>query len=179
VSDIIRLSASALAERLAAREISSVEATRAHLERIESVDPDVHAFLHVAGDAALATAARIDERRSAGDRLGPLAGVPIAVKDVLATKDMPSTSGSKILEGWIPPYDATVVRKLRESDLVPLGKTNMDEFAMGSSTEHSAYGPTHNPWDLERIPGGSGGGSAAAVSAFEATRADRSVSRLP
>jgi aspartyl-tRNA(Asn)/glutamyl-tRNA(Gln) amidotransferase subunit A len=168
VSDIIRLSASALAERLAAREISSVEATRAHLERIESVDPDVHAFLHIAGDAALATAARIDERRSAGDRLGPLAGVPIAVKDVLATKDMPSTSGSKILEGWIPPYDATVVRKLRESDLVPLGKTNMDEFAMGSSTEHSAYGPTHNPWDLERIPGGSGGGSAAAVSAFEA-----------
>ena len=87
---------------------------------------------------------------------------------MLATKDMPSTSGSKILEGWLPPYDATVVRKLREADLVPLGKTNMDEFAMGSSTEHSAYGPTRNPWDLERIPGGSGGGSAAAVSAFEA-----------
>ncbi|NEN06650.1 Asp-tRNA(Asn)/Glu-tRNA(Gln) amidotransferase subunit GatA [Diaminobutyricibacter tongyongensis] len=168
MTDLTRLSASTLADLLATRDISSVEATRAHLDRIEAVDEDVHAFLHVAGDAALATAADIDARRAAGARLSPLAGVPIAIKDVLATKDMPSTSGSKILEGWLPPYDATVVRKLREADLVPLGKTNMDEFAMGSSTEHSAYGPTRNPWDLERIPGGSGGGSAAAVSAFEA-----------
>ena len=168
MTDLTRLSAAALADLLRSGQVSSVEATRAHLERIEAVDADVHAFLHVAADKALRTAAEIDGRRAAGDRLGELAGVPIAIKDVLATRDMPSTSGSRILEGWIPPYDATVVRKLREADLVPLGKTNMDEFAMGSSTEHSAYGPTRNPWDLERIPGGSGGGSAAAVAAFEA-----------
>jgi aspartyl-tRNA(Asn)/glutamyl-tRNA(Gln) amidotransferase subunit A len=168
VSDLTRLPAYRLAELLASREISSVDATRAHLDRIAAVDADVHAFLHVAAEGALATAAAVDARRSAGDELGALAGVPIAIKDVLVTKDMPSTAGSRILEGWIPPYDATVVRKLREANLIPLGKTNMDEFAMGSSTEHSAYGPTHNPWDLERIPGGSGGGSAAAVAAFEA-----------
>jgi aspartyl-tRNA(Asn)/glutamyl-tRNA(Gln) amidotransferase subunit A len=168
MSDIIRQSAASLAERLAAGELSSVEVTQAHLDRIAAVDPDVHAFLHVAGESALRTAARVDAARAAGERLGPLAGVPVAIKDVLATNDMPSTSGSKILEGWVPPYDATVVRRLREANLIPLGKTNMDEFAMGSSTEHSAYGPTRNPWDLERIPGGSGGGSAAAVAAFEA-----------
>src|SRR6195952_1193343 len=168
MTDLTRLSASALAEKLAAREVSSVEAVRAHLDRIEAVDADVHAFLHVAGENAVRTAAEIDERRASGEPLGPLAGVPIAIKDVLCTIDMPSTAGSKILEGWVPPYDATVVRKLREAGLVPLGKTNMDEFAMGSSTEHSAYGPTHNPWDLDRIPGGSGGGSAAAVAAFMA-----------
>ncbi|MBW8870897.1 MAG: Asp-tRNA(Asn)/Glu-tRNA(Gln) amidotransferase GatCAB subunit A, partial [Leifsonia sp.] len=140
MTDLTRLSASDLAGKLAAGEVSSVEAVRAHLDRIEAVDADVHAFLHVASDNALRTAGEIDSRRAAGERLGALAGVPIAIKDVLATQDMPSTSGSKILEGWIPPYDATVVRKLREADLVPLGKTNMDEFAMGSSTEHSAYG---------------------------------------
>lgn len=166
--ELIRLSASELAGRLASGEVSSAEATKAHLDRIAAVDGAVHAFLHVAGERALADAAAIDRARAAGEPLGELAGVPIAVKDVLVTEGMPSTSGSKILEGWIPPYDATPVRKLREAGLVPLGKTNMDEFAMGSSTEHSAYGPTHNPWDLERIPGGSGGGSAAAVAAFEA-----------
>ncbi|GAA0999951.1 Asp-tRNA(Asn)/Glu-tRNA(Gln) amidotransferase subunit GatA [Subtercola frigoramans] len=166
--DLTRLTASALAEKLSSGDVSSLEATDAHLNRIAAVDRDVHAFLHVASEAARATAEAIDKRRAAGERLGPLAGVPIAIKDVLCTIDMPSTAGSKILQGWVPPYDATVVRKLRDADLVPLGKTNMDEFAMGSSTEHSAYGPTHNPWDLERIPGGSGGGSAAAVAAFEA-----------
>ncbi len=103
-----------------------------------------------------------------GEELGPLAGVPLAIKDVLVTTDMPSTSGSRILEGYMSPFDATVVARSRAAGLVPLGKTNMDEFAMGSSTEHSAYGPTRNPWDLDRIPGGSGGGSAAAVAAFEA-----------
>jgi aspartyl-tRNA(Asn)/glutamyl-tRNA(Gln) amidotransferase subunit A len=168
MTDLTRLSAAALSDLLSAGDVSSVDATQAHLDRIQAVDADVHAFLHVAGEKALATAAAIDARRASGEKLSPLAGVPIAIKDVLATNDMPSTSGSKILEGWLPPYDATVVRKLREADLVPLGKTNMDEFAMGSSTEHSAYGPTRNPWDLERIPGGSGGGSAAAVAAFEA-----------
>ena len=164
---LIRLSAEQLGAKLAAKEVSSVEVTQAHLDRIAAVDGDIHAFLHIS-QAALSTAADVDSRRLAGEKLGPLAGVPIAIKDVLCTLDMPSTAGSRILEGWVPPYDATVVRKLREAHLVPLGKTNMDEFAMGSSTEHSAFGPTHNPWDLERIPGGSGGGSAAAVAAFEA-----------
>ncbi|WP_373426982.1 Asp-tRNA(Asn)/Glu-tRNA(Gln) amidotransferase subunit GatA [Microbacterium sp. SORGH_AS_0888] len=161
------MTAADLAARIGAGDVSSVEATRAHLDRIEAVDGDIHAFLHVS-ENALAVAADIDARRSAGERLGELAGVPLAIKDVLVTTDMPSTSGSKILEGYMSPFDATVVAKARRAGLVPLGKTNMDEFAMGSSTEHSAYGPTRNPWDLERIPGGSGGGSAAAVAAFEA-----------
>ncbi|SDQ36742.1 aspartyl/glutamyl-tRNA(Asn/Gln) amidotransferase subunit A [Curtobacterium sp. UNCCL20] len=165
--DITKLSAAALADALVARDVSSVEATQAHLDRIQAVDGDVHAFLHV-NQNAIAAAKSIDSRRAAGDDLGPLAGVPIAVKDVLCTQDMPTTSGSKILEGWVPPYDATPVAKLRAAGLVLLGKTNMDEFAMGSTTEFSAYGPTHNPWDLDRIPGGSGGGSAAAVAAHEA-----------
>ncbi len=167
LNDLTRMSASDLASKLSSGDVSSVEATQAHLDRIAAVDGKVNAFLHVSADA-LANAKRIDERRAAGESLGELAGVPVAVKDVLCTIDMPTTAGSKILEGWVPPYDATTVAKLRTAGLIPLGKTNMDEFAMGSSTEHSAYGPTKNPWDLDRIPGGSGGGSAAAVSAFEA-----------
>ncbi|AZC14126.1 Asp-tRNA(Asn)/Glu-tRNA(Gln) amidotransferase subunit GatA [Microbacterium sp. ABRD28] len=165
--EIIRLTAADLASRLRSGEMSSVEATGAHLDRIREVDGDVHAFLHV-NDRALEVAEDIDRRRAAGEELGPLAGVPLAIKDVLVTTDMPSTSGSRILEGYMSPYDATVVARARAAGMVPLGKTNMDEFAMGSSTEHSAYGPTRNPWDLDRIPGGSGGGSAAAVAAFEA-----------
>ena len=167
-SDLTRLTAAEMADRLAAGDISSVELTRAHLERTAAVDGDIHAYLHVDADGALAAARDIDDRRAAGERLHTLAGVPIAVKDVMTTVGMPTTCGSKILEGWMPPYDATVVTRLREAGLPILGKTNMDEFAMGSSTEHSAYGPTRNPWDLERIPGGSGGGSAAVVASFQA-----------
>ena len=165
---LVRRDASELAALLSAGEVSAVELTRAHLDRIEAVDPTVRAFLHVAAERALAEADAVDRDRAAGQALPPLAGVPIAVKDVMATRDMPTTCGSRILAGWVPPYDATVVTRLREQRMVLLGKTNMDEFAMGSSTEHSAYGPTRNPWDTDRIPGGSGGGSAAAVAAFEA-----------
>jgi aspartyl-tRNA(Asn)/glutamyl-tRNA(Gln) amidotransferase subunit A len=168
VGDLIRLTAAETAAAMASGETSAAEVTDAHLARIEAVDPAVHAFLHVDADGARETARRVDARRGAGEQLGPLAGVPLALKDVIATEGIPTTCGSRMLEGWRPPYDATVVRRLREAGVVILGKTNMDEFAMGSSTEHSAFGPTHNPWDLDRIPGGSGGGSAAAVAAFEA-----------
>ena len=166
--DLTRLTAAALADLLTAGEVSSVEATSAHLDRIEAVDTDLHAFLHVDGAGALKRASEVDRLRADGHEVGALAGVPVAVKDVLCTIGMPSTAGSRILEGWMPPYDATVVARMRSANLILLGKTNMDEFAMGSSTEYSAFGPTRNPWDRERIPGGSGGGSAAAVGAFEA-----------
>jgi aspartyl-tRNA(Asn)/glutamyl-tRNA(Gln) amidotransferase subunit A len=167
-TDLTRRTAAELADALAAGDTTSVALTEAHLDRIAAVDGALHAFLQVDRDGALAQAEASDARRAAGSPASALDGVPIAVKDVLATRGLPTTCGSRILEGWVPPYDATVVRRLREAGLPILGKTNMDEFAMGSSTEHSAYGPTHNPWDLDRIPGGSGGGSAAAVAGFEA-----------
>jgi aspartyl-tRNA(Asn)/glutamyl-tRNA(Gln) amidotransferase subunit A len=167
-SDLTRLSAAAQATGLAGGDYSAEELTRAHLDRIGAVDGDLNAFLHVSEDEALGTARDVDARRAAGEQLHALAGVPVAVKDVVVTKGTPTTAGSKILEGWVPPYDATLVEKLRAARLPILGKTNMDEFAMGSSTENSAFGPTRNPWDRERIPGGSGGGSAAAVGAYEA-----------
>lgn len=168
-AEIVRLDAATLGEKIAAKELSSVEVTQAHLDQIAATDDSYRAFLHVAGDEALATAAEIDKSVAAGESLpSPLAGVPLALKDVFTTTDMPTTCGSKILEGWVSPYDATLTAKIRAAGIPILGKTNMDEFAMGSSTENSAYGPTRNPWDTERVPGGSGGGSAAALAAFQA-----------
>ncbi|MCS4485248.1 Asp-tRNA(Asn)/Glu-tRNA(Gln) amidotransferase subunit GatA [Gleimia sp. 6138-11-ORH1] len=159
-------SALELAQMMQNGELTSVELTKACLERIEKYDEQVNAFLHVDADGALATAKEVDELRAAGAELHPLAGVPIALKDNLVTRGMPTTCASKILAGWIPPYDAFVVKQIKAAKLPILGKTNLDEFAMGSSTEHSAFGYTRNPWNLECIPGGSGGGSAAAVAAF-------------
>ena len=165
---MIKNTAAQMSASLAKGEITSVELTKLHLDRIADVDPKVKAFLHVDGESALNQAAAVDADRASGKKLGPLAGIPLALKDVLAQQGVPTTAGSKILQGWKPPYDSTVVAKLKAAGVVILGKTNMDEFAMGSSTENSGYGPTFNPWDLTRTPGGSSGGSAAAVSAFEA-----------
>lgn len=164
MSDLIRKSAAELATLIKTKQASAVEVAQAHLDRIDEVDAKLHAFLHVDREGALASAQRVD----AGDVSSPLAGVPLGLKDVMCMQGIPTTAGSKILENWRPPYDATVTKRLKDAGVVILGKTNMDEFAMGSSTEHSAYGPTHNPWDLTRIPGGSGGGSAACLAAFEA-----------
>ena len=167
MSDLTRQSAATLASAIAQGEVTSEQVTAAHLDRIEQVDSRVHAFLFVDRETSLARARQVDQGIQQGRIASPLAGVPIALKDLLATKGIPTTCGSRILEGWRPPYNATIVDKLHSAGVVSFGKTNMDEFAMGSSTEHSGYGPTQNPWDLDRIPGGSGGGSAAAMASFE------------
>ncbi len=163
MSDLTSTDAAELGRLLSAGEVSSVEVTRAYLDRIASEDDALGAYLHVDGDAALRTAEQVDAARAGGTATGPLAGIPLALKDVVVTEGVPTTSGSKILEGWRPPYDATLAARLKNAGTVLLGKTNMDEFAMGSSTENSAYRVTRNPWDHDRIPGGSSGGSSAAV----------------
>ncbi|MGW6495963.1 Asp-tRNA(Asn)/Glu-tRNA(Gln) amidotransferase subunit GatA [Nonomuraea angiospora] len=165
---LIRKTAAELGSMIAGGEVTAVEVAEAHLDRMAEVEPKVQAFLHIDRETTLEQARAVDARLRAGEKLGPLAGVPIAHKDIFTTRDMPTTAASKILEGWRPPYDATVTARLREAGLVFLGKTNLDEFAMGSSTENSAYQVTRNPWDLTKIPGGSSGGSSAAVAAYEA-----------
>ena len=156
---LITNSAAQLRQQLIRREVTSVDVCTAYLDQIERHDNTVGAFLRVERDAVLETAAAIDARREKGDSLGLLAGIPVAIKDLLCTRGEPTTCASRMLQEFVPPYDATVVQKLRAADAVLIGKTNMDEFAMGGSTENSALGTTRNPWDLDRVPGGSSGGS--------------------
>ena len=158
-------SASELLRQQAAGEVSAAEITRRTLTSIEASDPTIGAFTHLAAEAAMEAAEQVDARRAAGETLGPLAGVPVAVKDILCTEDMPTTCSSKMLEKFHAPYDATVVAKLRAADAILIGKTNMDEFGMGASSETSAAGLTRNPWNPTRTPGGSSGGAAACVAA--------------
>jgi len=163
-----RLSASRLQRLFMAGELSAVEITEAFMQRIERVDPAVRSFITVTSDLALERSRKLDARRRAGDaEIGPLAGVPVAVKDNMCTDGVRTTCGSQILANYLPPYDATVVERLRAAGAIIVGKTNMDEFAMGSSGENSGFYPTRNPWDLQKVPGGSSSGSAAAVAAEE------------
>ena len=163
------LTAAELAEKIHAREITSREVTQAFLDRIAETNEELNSFLHVGAEEALAAADAVDKALDAGEEpASGLAGVPLALKDLLVTTDAPTTAASKMLEGYVSPYDATVTKSLREAGIPILGKTNLDEFAMGSSNENSAFGPAHNPYDTERTPGGSGGGTAAALASGQA-----------
>src|SRR4029078_6143 len=148
---------------LESRQVSSVELTQAYLDQIQKHDGQIKAFLLVDPDVALARAKEIDDARAAGKPAGKLGGLPVAIKDVICTQGVKTTCASKILQNFVPPYDATVVKKLKAADAVLIGKTNMDEFAMGGSTENSAYFKTTNPWDISRVPGGSSGGAAGCL----------------
>ena len=160
-----RPTAAALIAQLDRREVTAEGVARGVLDRIAARNPRLNAFVHLDADRVLDQAHAVDRKRAAGEPLGALAGVPVAVKDVLCVEGEPTTCCSRMLANFRPPYDATVISRLRRADAVLVGKTNMDEFAMGSSTENSARGPSRNPWDEERIPGGSSGGSAVAVAA--------------
>jgi aspartyl-tRNA(Asn)/glutamyl-tRNA(Gln) amidotransferase subunit A len=164
---LYKLTIEAALAKLRKAEITSVELTQSVLDRIEETEDKIKAYINLQPEAALAAAKAADERRAGGDDT-PLLGIPLAIKDTIITQGLTTTAGSKILENFVPPFDATVIKKLRQAGAVLLGKTNHDEFAMGSSTEYSAYGLTRNPWDLEAVPGGSSGGSAAAITADEA-----------
>jgi aspartyl-tRNA(Asn)/glutamyl-tRNA(Gln) amidotransferase subunit A len=171
MSDLVLLSAAEQARRVRRRQVSAAELVRAHLERIDAVDEHIGAFLTVARDAALARAREIDAALGRGEDPGPLAGVPVALKDLLVTEGIETTAGSRILAGWIPPYEGAAVARLRRAGAIVLGKLNLDEFAMGSSTENSAFKVCKNPWDRSRVPGGSSGGSAAALASFQCAAA--------
>ena len=168
MTELTNKSALELAAGLKSGEFSSVEVTQSHLDRISATEDDFNSFITVTDELALETAKAVDAKRSAGEDLHALAGVPVALKDLVVTEGVATTAGSKMLENWVPPYESTVHNKVKAAGLPVLGKTNLDEFAMGSTTEHSAFGNTRNPWNLEHVPGGSSGGAAAALAGFQA-----------
>lgn len=165
--ELTGLTAHEAQDLLTSGQVSSVELTEAVLKRVDEIEPQLHSFITVTRERALEAARSADEARTAGKAVGPLSGIPVMVKDNLSTEGVPTTAGSRILKGYTPPYDAFVVEQLRSNGAVIIGKGNLDEFAMGSSTEHSSFGTTRNPWDTDRVPGGSSGGPAASVAASE------------